>query len=298
MAANLITQDNLGAWLIKCDPARYDLSSAIEAGFEVVTNWSVANNYRSRMMEPGHKVILWVSGDSKVMDRGIWGIGWVTGYVQDTVHDVDPDEETFWHREEDRLAVTNDITVDIPLFDEAVTAVELVALGITDLEVQIQAQSSNPSWVSKEQLVRLEPLVGEWTDEVEYEEEVTVSQHGAGYGDPLQNMVVEEAAMEAVIDFYDGWRVDDVSLDKVGWDLTFTHKKTGEVAKVEVKGLSGDRPMVLLTANEIRAAEEEADWVLAVVTRALSKPEVVEYTAQEILAAALPYVYRAKLGDS
>lgn len=120
MAANLITEDNLGAWLIKCDPkAKYDLPSAVEAGLEVVTNWSVANNYRSRMMEPGHKVILWVSGDSKVMDRGIWGIGWVTGYVQDTVHDdVDPaDEETFWHSEEDRLAVTNDIAVDIPLFE-------------------------------------------------------------------------------------------------------------------------------------------------------------------------------------
>lgn len=176
------------------------------------------------------------------------------------------------------------------------TAVELVAAGITDLEVQIQAQTSNPSWVSKEQLVRLESLVGEWTDEVECEEAITVSQHGAGYGDPLHNVVVEEAAMEAVIDFYDGWRVDDVSLDKVGWDITFTRKTTGEVARVEVKGLSGDRPTVLLTANEIRAAEEEA--VLAVVTRALSKPEVEEYTAEEALAAARPYLYRAKFGDA
>lgn len=64
---------------------------------------------------------------------------------------------------------------------------------------------------------------------------------------------------------------------------------------MEVKGVSSDRPVVLLTANEIRAAREEDDWYLAVVTRALSNPEVIEYTAEQALKAAVPYVYKAQM---
>lgn len=299
MVTRTITGDNLGAWLIKCAPKTFDLPGAMEAGLEVVTNWSVADNYRSRLMKPGDRVILWVSGDGRIMERGIWGVGWVIGYVQDAVfEELEPGEETFWHSEADRLAVTNDIDVDIPLFEEPLTAAEVLASGITDLEVQLQAQMSNPSWVSKDQLARLEDLLEEWPAQVEPEEEITVSGRGAGFGNPSQNTVVEEAAMDAVVNYYGKeWRFKDVSADKVGWDITFTHKQSREVCRVEVKGVSGDRPIVLLTANEIRAAEEEPGWILAVVTRAITKPAVVEYTVEEALKAAEPYVYRAKLAD-
>lgn len=297
--ARMITEDNLGAWLIKCDPKiKYDLPGDIAAGNEVVWNWSVTDNYRSRMMTPGHKVILWVSGDGRVMERGIWGTGWVSGYVQDTVpEDLEPGEVSFWHDEKARLAVTNDIDVYIPLFDEAVTAADIEAAGVTDLEVQTMAANSNPSWVSKQQLIALEHLVGEWPDKLDPEDEITVSEHGTGFGDPHQNQIVERAAMEAVTVCYeaDDWEVEDVSLDKVGWDLTCTHKTSGERAGVEVKGLSGDRPVVLLTGNEIRAASEEPGWVSAVVTRALSNPTVVEYTAEAALTAAKPYLFKADL---
>lgn len=256
--ARMITEDNLGAWLIKCDPkAKYDLPKAIEAGLEVVDNWSVTDNYRSRMMTPGHKVILWVSGDGRFMERGIWGIGWVSGYAQDIVpEDLEPGEDSFWNDEEARLAVTNDIDVYIPLFDEAVTAADIEAAGVTDLEVQTMAANSNPSWVSKQQLITLEHLVGEWPDEPDPQDEITVSEHGAGFGDPLLNQIVEMAAMEAVTEYYEAgdWEVEDVSLDKVGWDLSCTHTTGVRIARVEVKGLSGDRPVVLLTANEVRAA--------------------------------------------
>lgn len=302
MPTRTITRDNLGAWLIKCDPeSKYDLPSAIEAGLEVVYNWSVSRGYRSQMMEPGDKVILWVSGNGRRMTRGIWGVGWVTSHVRDTVHNnVEPGEETFWHSEADRLAVTNDVSVDIPLFEDGdeISSEALLAAGITDLEVQMQAQMANPSWVTKEQLAAIEALLEEpWPEYNEADEEIVVSLRGAGFGDPVQNLAVEEAAMGAVIEHYDGWRHDDVSLDKCGWDITFTHKKTGEVARVEVKGLSGDRRVVLLTANEIRAAEVEDHWYLAVVTRALSGPNVTEYTAEEALQAALPYVFKAHMPE-
>lgn len=300
---NLITEDNLGAWLIKCDPdSKFDLPRLIEEqGTDVVTDWSVTNNYRSRMMKPGDKVILWVSGNGRRMTRGIWGVGWVTGYVQDTVAEtLDPDEDSYWHSEEERLAVTNDIALDIPLFEDGaeLAAADLVAAGITDLEVQTQAQMSNPSWVTREQLAEIEALLEPWPEYIDAGEEITVSDRGAGFGDPVHNLAVEEAAMAAVIGYYDGWTPKDVSADKVGWDITFTKSRTHETVRVEVKGVSGDRPVVLLTPNEIRAAGEEEGWHLAVVTRALSNPEVTEYTAEQALDAAEPYVFKAHMPRS
>lgn len=98
--------------------------------------------------------------------------------------------------------------------------------------------------------------------------------------------------MVAVIDFYAGWDVDDVSAQTVGWDLTCTDPVTGGRAFVKVKGVRST-PTVLLTANELKAARAQADWRLAVVTRVLSAPNVVEYSADQALAAAVPYVYRA-----
>ena len=298
MSDRTITEDNLGAWLIKCDPeSKFDLPRAIEEGWTYIDNWSVSRGYRSSMMRPEHKVILWVSGNGRRMARGIWGLGWVEGFVHDTIpEELEEDADSFWHNEEDRLAVTNDIAVFIPLFLQPVTAEQIVAAGITDLEVQVQAAMSNPSWISKEQLQRLAPVLGEWPEYEEPDEEITLTTHGAGFGTPEQNRAVEVAAMDAVVDFYgEDWRHKDVSADKVGWDLTFKHKETREVARVEVKGVSGDRPVVLLTANEIRAAEEEPGWVLAMVTRALSTPQVTEHTADEALAVAEPYVYKADL---
>jgi hypothetical protein len=62
------------------------------------------------------------------------------------------------------------------------------------------------------------------------------------------------------------------------------------------QGVSGSRPIVLLTVNEILAAREEPDWVLAVVTRALvTSREILMFDRAQALAEATPYVYRADM---
>ncbi len=230
------------------------------------------------------------------MKRGIWGTGWVTGVVEDDDPDThDAVEIGYWLSEKARRAVELFVPVDIPLFNEPVTAEELFGVGINDLEVQRAPQGSNPSWVSKKQLTKLAKLL-EWPDQIDYGTQITVSQAGAGFGDPRKNLVVEAAAMAAVIEFYgDDWHCKDVSKDKVGWDLTFTHKKSKSVARVEVKGVSGSAPIVLLTTNEIKAAHDEDDWSLAVVTRALRDPSIFEYTAEQAVDASAAYVYRADM---
>jgi Protein NO VEIN, C-terminal len=82
-------------------------------------------------------------------------------------------------------------------------------------------------------------------------------------------------------------------MDKVGWDLEFTHPR-GDVVKVEVvKGLSGYQPIVLLTANEWRAAQQHPDWWLAVVTSALADNyDICEYSGSQVLDVCEPHVFK------
>lgn len=121
-----------------------------------------------------------------------------------------------------------------------------------------------------------------------------VSSAGAGFGDAETNALVEAAAMRAAEDHYSNWVANDVSRDKCGWDITF--RRGEDERHVEVKGVSGQRPKVLLTRNEVAVARDDAAWSLLVVTRALLAPEVHEFSASDVLAAATPYVYLADLG--
>jgi EVE domain len=132
-----VTLDRLGAWVIKCNPNRTDVEPMCAAG-QTKPSWCVADNYRSRLIRPGHRVLFWVSAHPR---RGIWGAGRITGEV--TVEDG-------------RLHAP----VHIPLFAEPVTAVELSAItGLRSLEVLRSPQQANPSWVSTTELALIEPLL-------------------------------------------------------------------------------------------------------------------------------------------
>jgi hypothetical protein len=143
MSSRAVTHSNLGAWLIKCDP-RVNAEVLRPAGSSAVrvTSRCVARGYRSSMMKEGDHVVIWVSGDGRLMSRGIWGVGHVVGAV-------------------DASAAEPFISVDIPLFTTALTDADLRAAHIDDLEVQRMPAASNPSWVSQEQWARIERLLGQ-----------------------------------------------------------------------------------------------------------------------------------------
>lgn len=124
--------------------------------------------------------------------------------------------------------------------------------------------------------------------------EIFVGPGGAGFGDAARNRAVEIAAMQRVVEHFRDWEHTDVSLQKVGWDITFT--RGAEERHVEVKGVSGRRPSVLLTRNEVNMAASDPRWTLVVVTQALVAPVVHEFDRAAVLDAAAPYVYRAELG--
>ena len=126
-------------------------------------------------------------------------------------------------------------------------------------------------------------------------EVITVTATGAGYGDPATNARVEKAAMDLVASAYrdQGWDVEDVSAAKLGWDIT-AHRP-GEVRHLEVKGVSGAKPVILLTRNEHATAIAQTNWRLAVVTQALTSPTLREFAPEQVLDASAPHVYRVQL---
>jgi hypothetical protein len=127
-------------------------------------------------------------------------------------------------------------------------------------------------------------------------EVISVTTTGAGFGDPVTNAKVEKVAMDLVASTYVelGWNPHDVSARKVGWDITM--RRGDDELHMEVKGVSGSKPIVLLTCNEHSAAGTDPLWRLAVVTQALTSPTLTEYTATHVLGSSSPHVFRVQLG--
>jgi hypothetical protein len=132
-----VTLETLGAWVIKCNPGRTDVEPMRAAG-QAKPSWCVADNYRTRLIRPGQKVLFWVSAHPR---RGFWGAGQVTG-------DVTLDDGQLH------------VPVQIPLFDEPLTADELHSIGGLDsMEVFRSPQQANPSWVNVAELALIERLM-------------------------------------------------------------------------------------------------------------------------------------------
>ncbi len=127
---------------------------------------------------------------------------------------------------------------------------------------------------------------------------IAVGGWGAGFGDADTNRQVELAAEKVVRKHYeaDGWEVTRVAHLNCGWDLTAA--RDGQEAHLEVKGVSSSMPSVLLTRNELRRAETDPEWVLAVVTNARSaSPALAHFDRQTVASAADPTVYRVNLAS-
>ncbi|SER31033.1 EVE domain-containing protein [Microlunatus flavus] len=154
-----VTRETLGAWLLKGNPAVWDVRRFLADGHREITSWSVRTGYRSALMRPGDRMVLWMSGPGTGgIVRGIWGLGHVTAEAEPWTDD----ERGWWLDDDARRALHARVEVHVPLLDDPLPAAELRAAGVTDLEVQRVAQGSNPSWISRDQLAALEPLLPPW----------------------------------------------------------------------------------------------------------------------------------------
>jgi len=141
-----VSADTLGAWVVRCNPKLRDLHGLLRPGASPIGSWCVAANYRSQMMRRGDVILLWVSGQDRAFPRGFWGRGTVLGTAGPEDDVVEPSARRQLHA-----------PIELRIHpDDAITDRELRAAGIDDLEVQRQPQGSNPSWVSRAQLARID----------------------------------------------------------------------------------------------------------------------------------------------
>ncbi len=154
-----VSRENLGAWLLKGNPAVWDVRRFRAEGHDTVTSWSVRPGYRSALMRTGDRVVFWLSGPGTGgLVRGVWGLGHVVGEPEPWT-DTD---RGWWLDDAARHALRARVEVHVPLLAEPVPAAELRAAGVTDLEVQRVPQGSNPSWVSRPQLDALADVLPTW----------------------------------------------------------------------------------------------------------------------------------------
>jgi hypothetical protein len=121
---------------------------------------------------------------------------------------------------------------------------------------------------------------------------------GAGFGKPETNKKVERAAVEHVTCDYvsRGWTVQSREVEKCGYDLLC--RKGRDEEHVEVKGVQGGVVSFIITRGERQTAKNDSEFVLCVVTSALSsKPKLWPYRPNEIesLFKFEPLAYQAKL---
>lgn len=124
----------------------------------------------------------------------------------------------------------------------------------------------------------------------------TPTERGAGFGDPIENKLVETTAINAVKKRYenDGWNVHSVERDRCGFDLE-CHRK-GVVENVEVKGVRATEQCFIITTGEVEQAKKNSNFVLMVVTSALSaSPILTRYSGAEFCRRfnLSPIQYRA-----
>jgi hypothetical protein len=128
--------------------------------------------------------------------------------------------------------------------------------------------------------------------------EQQISKSGAGYGDPKMNKEVERAAVSFVTGWYKGvgWEVESVEAMKCGYDLRCIKRRTKE--NVEVKGIRGTGLSFIITANEVKQARDDADFVICIVNSTLSaNPQMTRYTGKELINKfeLVELAYRASL---
>lgn len=306
-----INAETLGAWVLKCNPKVWDIAGFMADGYNWISDWSVQNNYRSQLMSVNDPVVLWVTGSTgAAVTPGVWAVGRVTAPIEvrlrddevadgpPVVEDESEGEQTYWVDAEARARATFYVSVDLPFFDDPLSREEIRAnRALRDTEVLRQPQMGNPSWMTQTEWEALQGLLGDRAlqpadpaDVANWQREAEVAEP-----DPEARVLVESAAIGYVQDSLeaDGWDVEDVQHENLGWDLIA--RRGRKIRRIEVKGRGPLVPIVHLTANEVHAARSVEAWELAVVTGALGTPKLRWFAVEAVLAAAKPVTFRADL---
>ncbi|MCW6003775.1 EVE domain-containing protein [Micromonospora sp. CPCC 205371] len=261
--------DNLGAWMVKCNPALFDIEVARDGGHRI-PDWTVVPSYRTRLMAAGQRILLWVTGTAGARPTpGLWGIGVVTGR---TFTRSPGDDPGLWRDETERRRHHTFVPLDLTLFDAPIDRNMLrYDPALTNLEVLIQPQIANPLRVTHNEYTRLEQYF------------------------PVVPAVDDSARAVVARTYRDlGWTVEDVHARQPGWDLTCTGPG-GHVIHLATRTAVNNRPTALLTQADADAAARDPNWRLATVRQPWTRPSITEVDADTALGRAQPYLYEVDL---
>ena len=129
-----VTEEDLGAWVLKGNADQADLPTRFAAEPRVET-WCVQPGYRARLMAAGQPVVFWGSGSRRRLAYGVWGLGTLAGPAA-------PDER------DGRWRVPLDLVISEPA--HWISRDQLRAdHRLAGIEVLRQPQAGNPSYLTR-----------------------------------------------------------------------------------------------------------------------------------------------------
>ncbi|MCT1551307.1 protein NO VEIN domain-containing protein [Brevibacterium casei] len=282
-------RDDFGAWILVCNPALFDVGSLEEDSADGFVNgsWTVSSRagVRTKLMSEGQRVLLWVTSGSNDYPRGFWASGTLTSSAF-----VDALDYTTGWLEVPRAPENTWVEFEMELFERGTVASLLVTDPVLRTIEPLRAPQVAPPFLTVQQLAALNP-------HLEYPfSDLEPSPRPDGWG-PLKRLSsevvehrrrTESVGMDAAFAFYRelGYETEDIALEKAGFDVRATHDR-GFSVHVEVKGLTGMHPRIVLTRNEIMTARADPAWQLLVVTEAHSDKGAVlrTYSRDKVLKA-------------
>lgn len=158
-----ITDDNFGAWLLKCNPRAWDFEAFLRDGREEIRHWPVKKNARSALIKAGDPAAFWVSGPSEgaLLEPGIWGVGTVTGSVVDaSIAELEPEGGDYWIDRVTRAKGRHTVPCEIRLLPKPIPRTTLKSDPVlAGLDVIRQPQKPNPSWLTRSEWDALQSLL-------------------------------------------------------------------------------------------------------------------------------------------
>lgn len=155
MTTGALTSAAIGAWLLKCNSALWDIRAALGEG-EVVHSWRLYPSYRVGLVRPGQPVVLWVTG------RGLRGAPAPGIHTRRARSCLVVGGDDYWLDEGERRKLRpymNVRMVAVPV----VPREQLVGDPRTArIEVLRAPQGSNPSYLDHVEKEAVEEMIGGW----------------------------------------------------------------------------------------------------------------------------------------
>ncbi len=121
MVARLRDGAPVGAWLLKANPAVWDVGAHLASGAPL-DRWRLAPTYRCDLIEAGQPVVLWVTRGDPDLTPGIWAVGVTTGPADDDIGDPD---DPLWRDEGARRQVRPYVEVHLDVLAAPIGADEV-----------------------------------------------------------------------------------------------------------------------------------------------------------------------------